>query len=371
MKYGALLKFARANTNRDAPGLVSKRFLLLNKDGSIAYDYFLSLVSAYGIGEPLTRKVMYFLWAYRDERIRRFVCERIADKNGVWRIRQLLKLSNLSFFTKWLGPGAAKKARSNFYRFLVETNLYDQDGAAIHLELDDGWLGHAAIAAAQHEPDPLLRDELLLDPVAFLRRRSWLGLLNGGDSTHLSPLLSIAAGPLEDNTIRTTPSSSSNSLEWNRTKPTASGKATAVINVDMVARERATLSHFLLEKALVHEVKSQGLSPRYNQNIDLFFNTPNGSVLVEVKSCTDSNFHSQFRKAVSQLFEYRFLYKHLLKPKTSMLLLMETSPPKGKEWLVDYAASMEIILAWKSPLSGRIGTSADVPSSLQSILGRF
>lgn len=323
MKYGSLLKFAKANTHHAAPGLISKRFLLLNKDRTIAYDYFLSLVSAHGIDAPITRKVMYFLWAYRDERIRRFICERIADKNGIWRTPQLVKLSNLSFFRKWLGPDAAKKARSNFYRFLVETEIYDQETEQVHLELDDGWLTQAAVAAAQHEPNPILRDELLLDPMAFLRRRRWLGLVNADDATSISPLLTSAADPLEDSGIETAPLAGSKAVEWNRNRPVASGKATTAAVIDIVARERATLSHFLLEEALVRRARSKELEPKHNQNIDLFMTTPHGSVLTEIKSCTDRNFHSQIRKAVSQLFEYRFVHRELLSEEPTLLILAE------------------------------------------------
>jgi hypothetical protein len=54
-----------------------------------------------------------------------------------------------------------------------------------------------------------------------------------------------------------------------------------------------------------------------------------------------------------------------------MLLLMETMPPKGKEWLVEYVATMDIILAWKTSTSDEIGTTSGVPPSLNGILKRF
>jgi hypothetical protein len=53
MSYQSLLSYARANTHRDAPGLISKRFLLLNPDGTIAYDHFLSLAASTGFRAPL------------------------------------------------------------------------------------------------------------------------------------------------------------------------------------------------------------------------------------------------------------------------------------------------------------------------------
>ncbi len=158
MSYEELLATARAETHRDAPGLLNKRFLLVGSNGTITYDYFLSLVATHRLESPFIRKIMYFLWAYRDDRIRRFVCERIADRNGRWRVPQLLNKANSDFFEQWLQPSTARKARSNFEYFLVEAKLYNPKSRTVQLELADGWLGHAAIAAAQHETDRVLRE---------------------------------------------------------------------------------------------------------------------------------------------------------------------------------------------------------------------
>ena len=86
MSYAALLDFARTDptSHRDAPGLIGKRFLLVNRDSAISYDHFLSLTKIYPLENLFLRKVMYFLWAYRDERIRRFICEEFADSSGKW-----------------------------------------------------------------------------------------------------------------------------------------------------------------------------------------------------------------------------------------------------------------------------------------------
>ncbi len=135
-----------------------------------------------------------------------------------------------------------------------------------------------------------------------------------------------------------------------------------------MARERANNSHYMLEEILVELAKAQNLSPRYNQNVDMFFETSNGSVLVEIKSCTDNNFHAQFRKGISQLFEYRFLYTTLFGSKVTMLLLMETAPPVEKKWLVDYAQSLGIILAWKDSHTRTIVTTRSPPEPLSKIV---
>jgi hypothetical protein len=75
MRYSDLRQFARANTQSDIPGLLKQRFLLIDRSNRIVYDEFLALVRREGIGSPITRKVMFFTWLYRDDRLRRFVTE--------------------------------------------------------------------------------------------------------------------------------------------------------------------------------------------------------------------------------------------------------------------------------------------------------
>ena len=108
MPYDQLLEYGRRHTHKDAPGLVRKRFLLLDDQHQIVYDRFLSLVAAEGLETPRARKVMYFLWAFRDERLRRFVCERIANRQGKWRVSELTKKTNADFFKHWFQPSTVK-----------------------------------------------------------------------------------------------------------------------------------------------------------------------------------------------------------------------------------------------------------------------
>jgi hypothetical protein len=258
MSYDALLAYARSATHRDAPGLITKRFLRVGRDGSIAYDYFLSLASTNSLESPLIRKVMYFLWAYRDERIRRFVCERIASQNGLWRASQLVNKANSDFFERWFEPSTARKARSNFEYFLVEANVYDPRTRTVRLELDDGWVAHAAIAAAQHERDPVLREELLSNPITFLEQRGWMGLLNArrASVSAISPLLLADALPLEDAVINTAPAARQTGSEWRSRNVATSGRKSATVEIDLVARERANASHYSLEETLVGLAKA-------------------------------------------------------------------------------------------------------------------
>jgi hypothetical protein len=110
------------------------------------------------------------------------------------------------------------------------------------------------------------------------------------------------------------------------------------------------------------------LEPKWNQNIDMYFDAPDRAMLAEIKSCTDSNFHSQLRKGISQLFEYRFLYQALFSSEITLLLLVETIPPKSKRWLIDYAKSLGIVLAWKEQSTGTIVSSCSLPKTLSGIV---
>jgi|HubBroStandDraft_2_1064218.scaffolds.fasta_scaffold90995_1 hypothetical protein len=370
MPYAGLLAHAKANTHRDAPSLLKRRFLRVSRSGVISYDYFLSLLATHPLESPFVRKVMYFLWAYRDERIRSFICERIADQSGRWRVPQLLNKANSKVFERWLQPSTARKARSNFEYFMIETKLYNPRSRTVHLEFDDAWLRHAAIAAAQHENNLLSREELLANPAAFLDRRGWLGLLNTNRANLpvLSPILSVDSLPAEDVTISMEPINLSSGRDWRPRSRASSGRKSTTVEIDLVTRERATNSHYMLEEVLVDLAKNQNLKPKCTQNIDIYFETTNGTVLVEIKSCTDSNFHTQVRKGISQLFEYRFLYRTLLGSKITMLLLMETAPPADKRWLVDYVHSLGVSLAWKDSHTRAIIATRPLSESLSKII---
>ena len=129
MRYDALLAYAAKNTLDVVPGLLAKRFLLLDPTNVIVYDRFLSLASTEGLESPRVRKVMYLVWALRDERLRRFIVERVADRDGKWKISALRNKANSKFLEQWLKGSSAKKARSNIEFFLQETGIYDSKGS--------------------------------------------------------------------------------------------------------------------------------------------------------------------------------------------------------------------------------------------------
>ena len=63
-----------------------------------------------------------------------------------------------------------------------------------------------------------------------------------------------------------------------------------------------------------------------------------------MKSTTDSNAHSQVRRAISQLYEYRYIQQM---PSAKLVVVIENPPPTDKEWLVDYVVNdRELLIAW-------------------------
>ncbi len=372
MSYSQLLEFARKNTHRDAPGLLRKRFLMVDPQGIIRYDRFLSLARAEGLSSKRVRKVMYLVWALRDERIRRFVGEVVANAAGRWRVAELAKKANAGFFRQWFpAPSTTPaKARSNIEFFLAETGIYDPASKAIHLELDDGCLAEAMEVAAQHEKDPHIRRAMTSAPVEFLAANGWHGLVNATveELRGLRVPAPLGSEPLEDDEIDVVPEAPSLGRRWTDRTPAPYGKTPKQIFTNEVARERANRSHLTLERATAAAVEKKGYEPRYTTNIDMYFETPAGTVLAEMKSCHEKNLHSQVRRGLSQLLEYRFVYRVVLGDRVTTLLVVETRPPREKAWLVDCLRSLGIVLAWKEAAETRLVTTTAIPASLTGVV---
>lgn len=370
MPYDQLLEYGRRHTHKDAPGLVRKRFLLLDDEHQIVYDRFLSLVAAEGLETPRARKVMYFVWAFRDERLRRFVCERIANRQGKWRASELTRKTNADFFKQWFQPSTVKKVRSNIENYFAEMGIFDRETRTIHLELDDGWLPAAMQVAAQYERNASRRRVMLSAPVQFLISQDWHGLVNA-TVDELLPLdrrVSVEPEPLEDTEIEVGPAALAAARRWQPRRPTTSARSSTTVFFNHVARERANAWHQMLEQLLADAARANSYDPQYNANIDMYFASASGTVLAEMKSCHQNNLHIQVRRGVSQLLEYRFYYRDVLTAPVTLALIIETPPSSGKRWLVECLESLGILLAWKEPPADRIVTTATIPPSLSGVV---
>jgi hypothetical protein len=207
-------------------------------------------------------------------------------------------------------------------------------------------------------------------PLQFLIAKQWNGLV----SATTSELLGIegrslaAHEPLEDVGINIVPARRSRARVWRARTLAARTRSTTAIVVDEVARERASASHQTLERLLAQAATVRGYAPKFNANIDMFFDTSEGTVLAEIKSCNQTNLHSQVRRGVSQLLEYRYVYCAELTAPVSLLLAIETPPSVRRQWLIQYLESIAIVLAWREQTGGRLVTTATIPTALGGLL---
>lgn len=357
----------RANAaHKDIPAIIEKRFLLV-EDNRILQDRFLDLVRDEGIGERL-HKIMYMGFALRDHRIRRFVLERVARANGRWQVNAIRRKGNADFFEEFFKEEPARKARSNFEYFLVETGIIDGDN--VNLSLDDGWLQDAVTIAAQHETNLNVRRQMTSDPIGYLVANNFNGIANctvdelkalaGSNTTSFPDLEATQDDEIGDEPTQT-------KTRWRERKPTSSGRTTTTSEIDLVSRERAVASHYRLEKLLADLARAQRLDPLCNSNIDQFFIGTRSS-LFEIKSCNALNMHAQVRKGISQLFEYNFSYRTMLGQNATKVLLLQSQPTGTKAWLVEYVQSLEIVIAWADEAFTCILTPSRIPPHLAGVL---
>lgn len=117
-----------------------------------------------------------------------------------------------------------------------------------------------------------------------------------------------------------------------------SGKTTGGIiqvDVDLQKLERANAIHWKLVDGKSMFVSALGTTPRDNVHIDLFAERGSDLIIYEMKSVNDesTNLLSQVRKAVSQLYEYRFIYA---KPDATLCIVTNQGISKANQWLLDY-----------------------------------
>lgn len=119
-------------------------------------------------------------------------------------------------------------------------------------------------------------------------------------------------------------------------------------SIDSVAKERAGMHHWLLEKAIVDLCAAHGITPLTNRHIDLLVHSGPASVVFEVKSCGPLDIGLPLRRAVYQLLEYGYLYRDALGPDVRLCVVIERRPRASYEWLIGYLEHLGIGLIWKN-----------------------
>jgi hypothetical protein len=114
--------------------------------------------------------------------------------------------------------------------------------------------------------------------------------------------------------------------------------------IDDAARERAEDAHRMLTELVASKIRRAGSIPKNNKYIDLSAAIHDDLYLFEMKSTTDGNAHGQIRRAISQLYEYRYLQDA---PAAKLVIVIENPPPQEKKWIVDYVVKdRKLLIAW-------------------------
>jgi hypothetical protein len=122
--------------------------------------------------------------------------------------------------------------------------------------------------------------------------------------------------------------------------------------------ERANMSHRQTLQVLTEYLQKNGYQVEYSRLVDAYCRLKTGPAIFEVKSITEDNERAQCRHALSQLYEYRYLYGL-----TDASLWLVLSRPPQVTWIVEYLMSdRNIELLWVA--DGELGgpSAARLPS---------
>lgn len=364
MKFQDYRGLVGKKVHPDIPALVRGRFLLI-ENGLILHDHFLSIIKSEGVGTPRTRKIMYGAWVLRDRRLLEFVTKILASENGLWSAEDVADKTNAAFFEKFFKASTTAKIRSNFEYFLIESGIFQNRNSPIELSLDDGWLAEAVVIASQQSEFEGFRDSMMGDPHSFIIAQGWQGIANATTDQLLEFRRSIPNSATEsDSALTTAPGKSLNGTVWSKKAPAFNDLKILTVQVDAVKRERASLAHHSLEAAFSQLAQGRGYLPQFNEHIDLFFDTPTETLLIEVKSCTRNTVHTQVRRGVAQLLEYEFVYREQYNLPVAKVLLLETAVPPNLGWILDFLNDLNISLIWRDSS----GALKGAPTLRQSIL---
>ncbi len=124
--------------------------------------------------------------------------------------------------------------------------------------------------------------------------------------------------------------------------PATGAKGIIRVDVDAQKRERANQIHWKLIDSKSSFLYERDLVPLENEHIDLFANDQGEVILYEMKSVDSEsgNLLSQVRKAVAQLYEYRYIYEE---PRARLCIVTNHPIAKKDDWLLDYLCKDRLI----------------------------
>ena len=127
--------------------------------------------------------------------------------------------------------------------------------------------------------------------------------------------------------------------------PSGDGGAPAL---QAVARERADMQHWLLEKAVADLCSASNVVPLSDGHIDLLVRSGPTSVVFEMKSCSPLDTAGPLRRAVWRLLEYRYLYRDALGSDVRLCVVIQRRPRASCEWLIGFLEHLGIGMVWRN-----------------------
>ncbi|MCG3204911.1 MAG: hypothetical protein KCHDKBKB_01628 [Elusimicrobia bacterium] len=113
--------------------------------------------------------------------------------------------------------------------------------------------------------------------------------------------------------------------------------------------EKSNNAHKALLNKLAETLRAKGYETTVNSQVDLFAKIGDANWIFEVKSTHDGNFLSQVRHGIAQLYEYRYKYRRSAH-NVGLCLVLQTAPPDGFHWVVDYLLNDRTIhVCWPVP----------------------
>jgi hypothetical protein len=372
IKSDTTLEALRANFDPDVVATARKRYLI-EEDGLVRRDKLIDLIQEEGIFTLRVKMVMYFLFLFRDPRYRKFVCEKVAGTDGRW---------DASIFHSETGSSfrdvGGIKAFTNLRQLLVQAELLEEGSFAVKaFPALDLWLPDAIEIAAAHIPNQVARQAFLSSPQAFLIKYGLQGLLN----TTAKQLAKVGMQSVYEESADQLPVYPPNNTEvaatspgfktWKKSTPEKKKDLQpAEILSNPALLERANGQHFLLERMMAEMCKNDGHTPKFNAYIDLFIESDAGTVLFEMKSCTISSTRSQIRRAISQVFEYSYIYRDKLKPEVQKCIVVERKPRDNDRWLIKYVEFLGVGLVWKHDDTEKFGCTKRTAQWLAPFLSK-
>jgi hypothetical protein len=114
-----------------------------------------------------------------------------------------------------------------------------------------------------------------------------------------------------------------------------SNESTADPELTQLKRQKSNAYHRFLVNKVEEQLRARGCEePKDNIYIDLMGELNGIKILFEMKSCNSSNIISQLRKAVSQVYEYRYRYAHEFPQESTLLCIVTQERPD--DWWLNY-----------------------------------